>query len=80
MPYLIKKIEGEIFDNFVGEIVFYKKIIGAIGLEDYVIVNNFIGFTQNFSNVIEVTNIRDNGNTKYGLHSKNNVINLEISY
>lgn len=80
MPYLIKKIEGEIFSNFIGDIIFYKEISGAIGLEDYIKLNNFIGYSQNFINVIEVEMIRINGNSKYGLTGKNNVINLEISY
>jgi len=80
MPYLVKKVEGEIFNNFIGENYFYKKLVGTIGLEDYVKLNNFIGFTQNFSSVIKVGLISSNTKNKYGLKSGDNVINLEISY
>lgn len=78
MPFLVKKIEGDLLDFFEGKAILFKNITGVLGQEDYVNVNKFIGFTQNFSNVILVENLPLL--TNYGLKHNLTTIELEISY
>lgn len=78
MPYLIKKISGEILDNFEGNTSLVSQINAMLGVEDYIDINNFIGFTQNFTKVVEI--IKLPVLTEFGLKNKTNFLELEISY
>lgn len=78
MPYIVKKISGEVLNFFEGECTYLKGITGVVGLEDYIHVNNFIGFTQNFSKVVEVEVLPEI--KYYGYKHNFEIIELEISY
>lgn len=61
MPILIKKIDGSILSylgggdaDFSGDVIFIRRVVGEVGLEDYFLLSSTIeGFTQNFSSVID---------------------------
>lgn len=78
MPYLIKKISGEILPNNEAEVKLLKLVKAKIGVEDYIDVDTLIGFTQNFSKVVnvELNPILSN----YGLKNNTNFTLFEISY
>lgn len=78
MPYLVKKIEGEIFEMIEGNCSFVSNILGEVGVEDYIQINDFIAFTQNFSKVVEVEAIPSLVN--YGLKNKTQFLELKLSY
>ncbi len=78
MPHLIKNIEGEVLDNFVGNTSSLSTIVGEIGLEDYIGLNNYTGYIQNFSKIEEVVGLTIP--TSFGLINNNEMITLEISY
>ena len=77
MPKLVKNIEGNIYDNHEGKI-FIGGIIGGIDTEDYININGFIGYLQNFKSVYNTE--ENNVNAVFGLKTENDVINLNISY
>lgn len=78
MPYLVKKIVGEIFDNNEGQVGLLRILKAEIGVEDYIDVNTLIGFTQNFSKVVYAEDLPKI--TSYGLKNNTNFTLLEISY
>lgn len=78
MPHLIKNIEGEVLNNFVGNTSSLSIIVGKIGLEDYIGLNNYIGYLQNFSRIEEVVGLTIP--TSFGLTNNNEMVTLEISY
>ncbi len=78
MPYLVKKIEGNLLNFYETSPLLFKNISGVVGIEDFIKINNFIGFTQNFSQVIKVEG--QLSLTNYGLKHNLTTINLEISY
>lgn len=78
MPYLVKKIEGNLLNFYETSPLLFKNISGVVGIEDFIKINNFIGFTQNFSQVIKVE--EQLSLTNYGLKHNLTTINLEISY
>ena len=71
MPILIKKVDASLISyldeavntNFSGGVILIRSVIGQIGLEDYFIISNIEGFTQNFSSVSEVEFCETNPNT-----------------
>lgn len=80
MPKLIQNISAEILDNFVGEVVIFKPIIGQIQGEDYINMNGLICYLQNLIKT-DFTEALFKP-TNFGLHKTNNVqsYTLEISY
>lgn len=49
MPQLIKNIQGIIHENVDGSLVYHKTIISEIQKKDFISLNGFIAFLQNFS-------------------------------
>lgn len=81
MPQLIKKVEGEVFDNPIGEIQYISQITGEIQEEDYISLNGFIAYLQNLIR-IETTTTKLIKPVNFGLKNKFNkpMITLEIDY
>jgi len=79
MPRLIKKIVGEVTNDVIGQI---RKVqmFGEYDSEDYVNIYGFIGFTQDFSKVMNCEHY--NSLIFYGLkHDRDIITNeLNISY
>lgn len=78
MPYLVKQVKGELLDNFEGIISLIGSLNAKIGVEDYFDVGTMVGFTQNFSQAVEVTTFPQL--VEYGLKNKTQFIELQISY
>lgn len=80
MPQLVKKIQGEILSDTIGESTLVKTIGGIIQQDDYVKLNGFIGLMQDLSNT-EFTQ-RMAKPIVFGLLNKYNLkeMNLEIDY
>jgi hypothetical protein len=49
MPQLIKNIQGIIHENVDGSLVYNKTIISEIQKKDFINLNGFIAFLQDFS-------------------------------
>ena len=49
MPQLIKNIQGIIHENVDGSLVYSKTMISEIQKKDFINLNGFIAFLQNFS-------------------------------
>ena len=86
MPILLKKIDGSIISlfgnndsDYVGNIILIKSVIGEVGLEDYILLSAFEGFTQNFSNVIK-SEFCDITPVTFGPNACPNYTDLSISY
>ena len=80
MPQLIKKVEGEMFDQIIGSVTYLPPIIGEIQEEDYINLNGLIAFLQDFTKTEEIDVI-----TKpidFGLKNKYNIptVTIEIDY
>jgi hypothetical protein len=80
MPQLVKNIQGNIVENIMGDIHYVKSISGEIQQEDYINLNGFVAFLQNFSKVMSVTKMQTP--TEFGLPNTYNMEmnTLEISY
>lgn len=80
MPFYIKKIEGVILDTYLTEASFVTELKAELQFEDYVNLNNFIAFLQNFKQVESIEKIEKPFNI--GLKNQFNLetITLEISY
>jgi len=86
MPILLKKIDGSIislFDSnnsdFVGEIIHIKRVVGELGLEDYILVSSLEGFVQDFSRVIDAEFCETTPVT-FGPNGCSNYTDLSLSY
>ena len=77
MPKLVKDVKGNVCDNHEGKIVI-GGVIGGVDTEDYININGFIGYLQNFKSVYDIE--ENNINTVFGFKTENDVINLNISY
>lgn len=49
MPQLIKNVQGIIHENVNGSLVYNKSITSEIQKKDFINLNGFIAFLQNFS-------------------------------
>ena len=80
MPILIKKIEGEVFETVIGDIIFSSSLTGEIQSEDYINLNGLIAYLQNFTKIEETTELTKP--ISFGLKNKYNieVVTLEINY
>jgi hypothetical protein len=87
MPILLKKIEARIISLFGGDsgsdftakVRLVNSVVGKVGVENYIELEKFTAFTQDFSNV-EESYFCDEIPLEYGLKKCNNYINLNISY
>jgi len=57
MPKLIKSVEGEVYDVINGPVVYVKTITGEFQQEDYINVNGFIAYLQNFTRAEQVSTL-----------------------
>ena len=80
MPILIKKIEGEVFDNPIGDVKLIGGLSAQVQQEDYINLNGIIAYLQNLSKVEDTYLLtKPNG---FGLKNNFNIetITLEIDY
>ncbi len=80
MPQLLKKVQGEILTSIIGDVRFVKSIYGQIQEGDYINLNGFIAYLQNFSRIEATTELIKP--MEFGLVNTNNIETktLEISY
>lgn len=78
MPQLIKKIEGQIFNETIGTTQLLQSITGQVQQEDYVDLNGFIAYLQNLSKTQDTYLLINPVN--FGLKSKNRRVEIQISY
>lgn len=80
MPIYIQKIEGVVLDTYLSDLSFINSISADMQFEDYVDLESFIAFLQNFSKVSKIESIQKP--LTFGLKRQFNeqTINLEISY
>jgi len=80
MPKLIKNIRADVLDYFTGNLYYVTTLSAVVQTEDYININGFIAYLQNFKRVefLEYFNKPLN----FGLKNQYNqpTINLEISY
>lgn len=86
MPILLKRLDGSIISLFgdgdtdhIGEVKFIKSFTGAVGYYDYILLNGFEAFTQNFTKVIDSDFCQITPN-RFGANGCVNHTNLTISY
>jgi hypothetical protein len=80
MPIILKNIEARILDNFVGDINIFSRVDASVQFEDYIKLNAFTAYLQNFTKADSVTTL-----TKpltFGLKNQYNltVQTLDVSY
>jgi hypothetical protein len=80
MPQLLKKVQGEILTNVIGDVRFVSNVYGQIQQEDYINLNGFVAYLQNFSRIEKTTELIKP--MEFGLVNTNNIEikTLEISY
>lgn len=80
MPQLLKNIQGNIVENIMGSVNYVKSVTGEAQKEDYINLNGFVAYLQNFSRVRTLTELQTP--LEFGLKNIYNVeVNtLEISY
>ena len=57
MPQLLKQVQGEILTNVIGDVTFVSSVYGKIQQEDYINLNGFIAYLQNFSKIELATKV-----------------------
>ena len=80
MPQLIRNIQGEAYLVTTGNIAAFKSISGQIQQEDYINLNGYVAYLQNFTKA-EYTEALIKP-TLFGLINRYNipVVTLEINY
>lgn len=80
MPKLITKIEGQVLDNFTGSLYVFNEVSGQIQTEDYINLNGFVAYLQNFTKVGYVQSLPRP--SFFGLRNQYNLptTTLQISY
>jgi len=80
MPKLVKNITGSILDNFTGSVTLLGTVSGQIQFEDYINMDGFTAYLQNFTQVDYVQILQKP--LAFGLKNQYNLptITLEISY
>lgn len=80
MPQLLKKVQGEILTNVIGDVTLVSNVYGQIQQEDYINLNGFVAYLQNFSKIEKTTELLTP--MDFGLVNTNNIETktLEISY
>lgn len=54
MPIVLQNIEAKVLDNFIGDVNIFNSIEASIQFEDYIKLNGFVAFLQNFTQVSSV--------------------------
>lgn len=80
MPQLIKSIQGNVIENIMGDVNYVIGVSGEAQQEDYINLNGFVAYLQNFSRVKTLTELQTP--LEFGLKNIYNVevSTLEISY
>jgi hypothetical protein len=79
MPQLIKKVEGQFYDNTIGNVkLFSLPIVAKIQQEDYINLNGIIAFLQDLSKVQDTFLLSKPAN--FGLKQKNRRVEIHINY
>lgn len=80
MPQLIKKIEGSVVENIMGDVNYIIGVSGQMQQEDYINLNNFVAYLQTFSKVKTLTELVTP--LEFGLKNTYNIetSTIEISY
>jgi hypothetical protein len=81
MSGLIKKVKGEVLTNLTTSVKFIKNITAEAQLEDYINLNQFVAYLQNYTKVDkEIEDLEKPLN--YGLPMKDNteMVTIEITY
>ena len=80
MPRLIKNISASVLNNYSGGISYYTTISSDIQFEDYINLNGFIAYLQNFTKVQNLIKLQKP--SSFGLKNRLNikVKILQISY
>ena len=80
MPLVIKKIEGKFLDNYVSNVPIYSVLDAKIQINDYININSYTAFLQNFSKLETLTQVTTQ--LSYGLKNKYNLQTtvLQLSY
>jgi hypothetical protein len=80
MPIILKTIEASILDNFIGDINIITNIEASIQFEDYIKLNAFTAYLQNFRKADSVTTFTTP--LTFGLKNQYNlpVQTLDVSY
>ncbi len=81
MPQLIRKVEGQFYDNVIGEVkLFTLPIITQVQQEDYINLNGYLAYLQNLSKVQDTFLLNKPAN--FGLKNRLNIeiITLNIDY
>ena len=79
MPQLIKNIQGNLVDDYIGNVVYMKSIVGEVQEEDYININGFIAYLQNLTQIEFTSGLKQPLNL--GLNNKNlPIVTLNINY
>lgn len=80
MPQLLKKVQGEILTNVIGDVRFVTGVYGQIQGEDYINLRGFVAYLQNFSRIEETSELLVP--MEFGLPNTYNIETktLEINY
>jgi hypothetical protein len=80
MPQLLKKVQGEILTNVIGDVRFVTSVYGQIQGEDFINLNGFVAYLQNFSRIEETAELLVP--MEFGLPNTYNIETktLEINY
>ena len=80
MPVFLKSVKAELLDNFTTEVKLCTSISGKVQFEDYINLNGFIAYLQNFTEVSELTQLQKP--QFFGLKNQYNQeeVTLQISY
>ena len=79
MPQLIKNIQGNLVDDYIGNVVYMKSIVGEVQEEDYININGFIAYLQNQTQIEFTSGLKQPLNL--GLNNKNlPIVTLNINY
>ncbi len=80
MPKLIKNITAEILPYYTADLSYVTRLTASIQGEDYINLNGFIAYLQNFKKVDSLTYLEKP--LAFGLKNlyKIPTVNLEISY
>jgi hypothetical protein len=78
MPQLVKRVQGEVIDVIIGEVVTSNPIVGEVGTTDYIHLNGITAYIQNFDRVVSSETLSKP--LLFGLKNTQTEVVLEISY
>ncbi len=78
MPQLVKSVQGEILEVTTGSVETLRPIVGKIQNTDYIKLDGFIAYLQNFTNVMSSEELKKP--IMFGLKNMTTQVVLEISY